>query len=90
MLFFFLDLPENSPLYKSNEFGWTGGWGHAGILNIFNPFTYRIQLINTPKLKELRLPIQSNERCIKSLEDKNIDTRYFTDRMFCSGSGKSK
>lgn len=83
-------MPENSSLYSSNEFGWTGGWGHAGILNPFNPFTSSVQLINSPKLKELRLPIQSNERCIKSLEDKNIDPKYFTDRMLCSGNGKSK
>lgn len=79
-------LPVNSSLYSSNEFSWAIGWGHNKVVNPHDRF---VHYTITQNLKELRLPIQSNERCLKSMEDMKFDKKYFTNRMFCAGDGKT-
>lgn len=86
MQLIFTVLPADSLLYNSNELGWATGWGHDKVVNFFEFAAYS----TTENLKELQLPIQSNERCLKSMEAWNVSKRYFTDRMFCAGDGKSK
>nr|BAR45590.1 complement factor B-1 [Hasarius adansoni] len=78
------ELPENTPLYSSDEFGWATGWGHEGVVSA----AVNERLKSSQILKELLLPIQSKQRCTQSLLDNKVATDHFTDRMFCAGDGK--
>lgn len=82
----FTELPENTPLYRSDEFGWATGWGHEGVVSA----GINERLKSSQILKELLLPLQPRRICTLSLTDNKINITHFTDRMFCAGDGQSK
>lgn len=74
------ELPDDTRLYKSGENAFAIGWGYDKKKAAKEVLRQK----SVEHLKELRLPIQSDDRCRSSLE-KTIFV--FTDHMFCAGSG---
>lgn len=74
------ELPEGTNLYKYRESAYAIGWGHDKKKGPKE----KVRTKTVEHLKELQLPIQSEDRCRDSLQGKIF---IFTDQMFCAGSG---
>ncbi|XP_022248470.1 complement factor B-like [Limulus polyphemus] len=74
-------IPENSTLYETGQSAFVTGWGHDKRVEL----DHEGALKGIDHLKQIRLPIQSHETCVKSLEKTK---KQMTDFMICAGDNE--
>ncbi|CAL1280738.1 unnamed protein product [Larinioides sclopetarius] len=78
------ELPPDISFYKPGEYVVAIGWGHTGIVQIMEQVAFK----PVDQLKEVILPIQSEERCRRNVLDRHLHEKSFSERMFCAGDGR--
>ncbi|GBN41493.1 Complement C1r-A subcomponent [Araneus ventricosus] len=78
------ELPLDISFYKPREYGLAIGWGHTEVVQIGE----QVALKPVDQLKEVILPIQSEERCRRNVLDRHLGENAFSERMFCAGDGR--
>ncbi|XP_076308471.1 complement factor B-like isoform X2 [Tachypleus tridentatus] len=74
-------IPENSTLYQAGQSAFVTGWGHDKRVELGHEGVLK----GIDHLKQIRLPIQNHETCLKSLEKTK---KEMTDFMICAGDSE--